>query len=840
QRINVVIVPDGYTYSDKATMQAHADQLVAYFRGKTPYAEHDRFFNYILVYAYSVESGTDQCDCGIIRDTAMATSFPNAGYPCQDQGNRCLYYGSSCDPGTSSHITQAELRAPAQDVTIMMVNTSRYGGCGGTRAVYSAGNSAATEIAVHELGHTLAGLADEYESFSGCGSSAGGINTSTNSTSGAWPEWIADLGAPRQGAQYYPSCIYRPANNCDMRALFQPFCPVCNQRWGLTIYGHPRVRPTAPIASTTPPTGPAINVNGGDQVSFSVGTRLAPGPGAINAIIWRIQGPGFPTPTVIATGTPNLTRAFNTSGSFTISCEVIADTNFIKPSKNAYNVDQASWTVLVNCTTDVDGDGVGDGCDNCPGTPNATQTDADLDGRGAVCDCDDNNPARFSGNPEMCDGIDNDCDLVVPATEADADSDGVRVCAGDCDDTNAARYPAHPETCDNIDNNCDSTVDAFSTTCGGFGQCASTGFCSAGVDSCVPGTPSPEICDGIDNDCDGSTGEADADLDGVRGCAGDCDDTVAATHPGAVEVNDGRDNQCPGEAGYGLVDEIAPDSGFPDATDPSHFCWTAQPAATGYLITRSTVKDFSTACASSSTSLTCWNDVATPPVGQAFNYLVRATTPNLGSWGANSSGVARPVSCGTELNCTNGLDDEGDGAIDCVDTDCQSAPSCNPAVFTFVDTNGNDLVDLALYNFFTSLTTSPADFIMFEVAGAGSADGAWCAERADAYVGAYLDSVNPGTEFFESGAWNKWHRAQGGAWVGAGTTSFSNAYGESCLGLVHGVYSWCTEQGLGGRFLSIGPNFTNNCEAQDQGGCGNGATVLTIRVGPGRVTTCGF
>src|SRR6185295_11416575 len=52
-RINITIVPDGYTYAEKSTMVSHANALVAYLRAKTPYKEHDPFINYILVYAYS-------------------------------------------------------------------------------------------------------------------------------------------------------------------------------------------------------------------------------------------------------------------------------------------------------------------------------------------------------------------------------------------------------------------------------------------------------------------------------------------------------------------------------------------------------------------------------------------------------------------------------------------------------------------------------------------------------------------------------------------------------------------------------------------------------------------
>jgi len=359
KRINVVLVPDGYTYAQKTLLEAHAANLVSYFRAKTPFAEHDPFINYTLVYAYSTQDGTDQCDCDIVRDTAMRTRFPNAGYACGNSGNRCLYYGlgnggPDCDPITSpTNIVAAELRAPAKDVTLIMVNTTRYGGCGGSRAVYSAGNSAATEIAVHELGHSLAGLADEYVSYAACGSAAGGVNTSFNNLDGDWPEWIADLGAPVQGAQYYSDCIYRPTSNCDMRALGQAFCPVCSQQFALTFFGHWRVNPTAPIASSAPsgPVAAVVDTN----VDFSIATRFAVGPVVKNTVTWQLEGPGFPVPSTVATDVPALTRSFVDPGTYTLTCEVVADTNFVKPEKTGANRDVASWSVSVFGTVEVSG-----------------------------------------------------------------------------------------------------------------------------------------------------------------------------------------------------------------------------------------------------------------------------------------------------------------------------------------------------------------------------------------------------------------------------------------------------------------------------------------------------
>lgn len=343
RRINVVVVPDGYRYADKALMESHFDDLVAYFRATRPYSEHDPFMNYVLVYAYSAEAGTDQCDCGTVLDTAMGTRFPQDVPSCGASENRCLFYGGACDTDGTQNIVEAELRAPFHDESIVMVNTGRYGGCGGQRAVYAAANSAATDIAVHELGHSLAGLADEYDGTPSCGLFAGEVNTSRHADDGAWPEWIADIGAPRQGAEYHNQCIYRPLPNCEMRNLFQPFCPVCNQRWSLVTFGHPNVGPTAPVASFAPAT--PLAVEPWTPVGFSVETRLSAAP-ATSTVVWELTAPSGP-PTTVATGTTAYEATFDVEGLHELKATVTADTNFVKPQKYGANRDVVTWDVTV-------------------------------------------------------------------------------------------------------------------------------------------------------------------------------------------------------------------------------------------------------------------------------------------------------------------------------------------------------------------------------------------------------------------------------------------------------------------------------------------------------------
>jgi hypothetical protein len=134
------------------------------------------------------------------------------------------------------------------------------------------------------------------------------------------------------------------------------------------------------------------------------------------------------------------------------------------------------------------------------------------------------------GVVEACNGLDDDCDGVVPDDEADSDEDGVRVCAGDCNDLTGSIKPGVDELCNGIDDDCDSETDeAFKAEgdhtltdlngTGGlvFGDDCGVGACVNGTVVCGPGgnalactthvSASVESCDAADNDCDGELDE---------------------------------------------------------------------------------------------------------------------------------------------------------------------------------------------------------------------------------------------------------------------------------------------------------------------------------------------
>jgi hypothetical protein len=187
-----------------------------------------------------------------------------------------------------------------------------------------------------------------------------------------------------------------------------------------------------------------------------------------------------------------------------------------------------------------------DGWDDClPGQPY---------GDGLLVDCDDQNLAIYPSSPEICDGLDNDCDGLVDDNPVDGtiyyrdfDQDGwgdqystINACsqpAGyvswsvifDCNDYDPNSFPGATEICDNLDNDCNGAIDD---------------------------NPIDPVIYYADNDGDGygagmPISSCTMPLNGYSYLSNDCDDIDPLQYPGAEEIcGDNIDNDCDG-----IVDE---------------------------------------------------------------------------------------------------------------------------------------------------------------------------------------------------------------------------------------------------------------------------------------------
>lgn len=261
-RFDIVVTGDGYRADELGLFATRVDEFCERLFDAAPFDVLRGVLNVHRLDVVSTDSGADDpltCADGTTGDGSAPRTFFDATFCGGGGGSRRLL---TVDAGAVLAAVGAAV--PAYDMVFVQVNADRYGGSGGAVAVFSA-HPAAAEIALHEMGHTAFGLADEYQAKVGCAQPDPGHdrhpgpepdypNVTVDPAVAKWADLVTP-GAPLptmtnpdpsrcddrpspvpagtigafEGADYHRSGVYRPEYDCRMRTLGVPFCGVCRR-----------------------------------------------------------------------------------------------------------------------------------------------------------------------------------------------------------------------------------------------------------------------------------------------------------------------------------------------------------------------------------------------------------------------------------------------------------------------------------------------------------------------------------------------------------------------------------------------------------------------------------
>ena len=431
-RMDLLIMGDGYTDSESAKFAADAAAVADNFFNLSPYAEYKNYVNIHTLFTPSTESGADHppyvagCSVGDLSccgdslmqsdqlaGTFVATAFHSAY--CTQNIHRLLTVNTSA-------VFAAAAEVPDWEQILVIVNDTTYGGSGGIVAAFSM-HSLAVNIAQHEYGHSFTGLADEYDTpfpgFPACGDIKGSpcepnVTDQTNRALIKWAPWILEetpVPTPEdvpqyasavglfEGARYLTTGMYRSGDYCLMRALGKPFCEVPSQAYVLRLYEGGWGVPASGIDMIEPgsenPAPGNVSTPFPGSVTFTVGL-LGPVGGPPLEVKWYVDG-------VLDAAAQSNSYTFvpGGPGSFEIRLEVADTTPLVHPAMAGTSLQSSR---IWNVGPDGDDDGVPDSGDLCAGTAFGATVDAigcsdaqvDADGDG-VC-----NPGAPSAGPSGC------------------------------------------------------------------------------------------------------------------------------------------------------------------------------------------------------------------------------------------------------------------------------------------------------------------------------------------------------------------------------------------------------------------------------------------------------
>ena len=237
--IDIAVIAEGYTAHKKQKFFKDAKQLAENLLTHEPFAKYRSRINIYAIAAPSVQSGISLENKSDWKNTALGSHFYTFYEP--------RYLTSE----NTFNLRDLATLVP-YDAIYVLANTSTYGGGGiyNLYALTAADNKLATQVTVHEFGHSFAGLADEYFYDKDVLDGTYDIKkepwepniTSMVQFDKKWKSALAhETPVPTplsdsvkinigvfEGGGYLKKGMYRPCYDCRMRTnKAAEFCPVC-------------------------------------------------------------------------------------------------------------------------------------------------------------------------------------------------------------------------------------------------------------------------------------------------------------------------------------------------------------------------------------------------------------------------------------------------------------------------------------------------------------------------------------------------------------------------------------------------------------------------------------
>lgn len=343
QRINLVFLAEGYTEAQLQDFTADVSRAVGFLLGREPWSRYRSYCNVYGIAVASAQSGADNGLAGGSRDTYFEAGFNTPGVS---------QLATVSTLGQSRAYALLNQLLPEYDIAVILVNDAKYGGSGGPIPVVTV-HASSGGILEHELGHSFAGLADEYAvDYPGYAPREMPNTTSrTNRDQIVWRHWI-DQAVPvptvpptngnetvglYEGSMYRALGWYRPHPDSLMRHLFKPCGAVNREQFVRSIYGR-----VGPIDSAFPATR-ALFLDASETVALSVST-LVPNEGDPLATSWTINGTSRPDATG---GSLTLYASELGPGLHTIRFTAHDPTGMVRSDPAGLLSDSVAWTVSV-------------------------------------------------------------------------------------------------------------------------------------------------------------------------------------------------------------------------------------------------------------------------------------------------------------------------------------------------------------------------------------------------------------------------------------------------------------------------------------------------------------